>query len=417
MYVSRLFSPPSDKECSRAGSRLARSGSRRAASTLGQCPIGTCASFAWSLKMIGSSRSGRRLAGCRRNPPARRLSTIAAEIRRAWKDPYFGAEPYIRAMETMDRVGDSYGDDPGTTIVLRFLNNAGTWRGKDAQRIKNELRELVGIKLAKIKNPPANACLMCGGNPMHVGTLNDLEWWRCRNCGWEWSTTSEDAAHEDALSRDVDDDQETEWKAGSASTPWKKGMRVKFAPSEASLALYSTPPPRGAKGTTTSLPVGARSAVRIPGPAGGLVYVTWDRGGTCGVRPGDLILLKTRKAKASPRASKARTPKRRPNPRDRDGYASVSVDGNMGPAARKKVRELLRGRAPSVYTVRLGEGRDSRRMEDILAEHQLYRDSYGRVQIDKSDLMRLVPALLRSSDEDERQVGTDILATMRVEVV
>jgi hypothetical protein len=31
-------------------------------------------------------------------------------------------------------------------MVLYFLANAGTWRGPDAKRIKNELKALAGIK-------------------------------------------------------------------------------------------------------------------------------------------------------------------------------------------------------------------------------------------------------------------------------
>jgi predicted RNA-binding Zn-ribbon protein involved in translation (DUF1610 family) len=74
----------------------------------------------------------------RRNS-ARSLSEIAAEIRRDWKNPYFGAVPYLQAMGTLDSVRDSYGADRGDSIVAYFLGNATAWRGPTAKRIKAEL--------------------------------------------------------------------------------------------------------------------------------------------------------------------------------------------------------------------------------------------------------------------------------------
>jgi hypothetical protein len=73
----------------------------------------------------------------------RPLYEVAAEIRHDWKKPYFGAVPYIQALASLDRVTDSYGMDSGKEIVLRFLSNAGTWRGETAKRVKAELKALV----------------------------------------------------------------------------------------------------------------------------------------------------------------------------------------------------------------------------------------------------------------------------------
>ena len=94
----------------------------------------------------GSTKRKRRFV--RRNP--RSLAEIASEIRRDWKAPYFGAVPYINAMSTMGRIGESYGADPGREIVAYFLGNATGWRGPTAKRIKAELN-------AMLKSPRRNA--------------------------------------------------------------------------------------------------------------------------------------------------------------------------------------------------------------------------------------------------------------------
>lgn len=73
----------------------------------------------------------------------RKLHEIAADIRRTWKGVHFGAVPYLDAMATLETVDDRYGYDTGKSIVLYFLNNAGSWRGDDARRIKAELKAMV----------------------------------------------------------------------------------------------------------------------------------------------------------------------------------------------------------------------------------------------------------------------------------
>ncbi len=74
---------------------------------------------------------------------SRPLSTIANEIILDWKRPFFGAVPYIEAMQCLDTIEDDYGADDARSIVLYFLANASTWRGETARRIKAELRKLV----------------------------------------------------------------------------------------------------------------------------------------------------------------------------------------------------------------------------------------------------------------------------------
>lgn len=73
----------------------------------------------------------------------RPLYEIAADIRRTWPKPYFGAVPYIQAMGGLSNIKDNYGWDSGESIVRYFLSNAGTWRGEDARRIKAELKGML----------------------------------------------------------------------------------------------------------------------------------------------------------------------------------------------------------------------------------------------------------------------------------
>lgn len=82
--------------------------------------------------------------GSRSSRP-RSLSRIGWEICRLWKNPYFGAVPYIEALKQIDDVHDFYGDERGSSMVNYFLANAGTWKGDDAKRIKAELKEALKV--------------------------------------------------------------------------------------------------------------------------------------------------------------------------------------------------------------------------------------------------------------------------------
>ena len=77
---------------------------------------------------------------------SRPLHTIAAEIRRDWRNPYFGAVPYLTALRQLDSVTDSYGADSAQSIILYFLSNASTWRGDTARKIKAELQQMTGTR-------------------------------------------------------------------------------------------------------------------------------------------------------------------------------------------------------------------------------------------------------------------------------
>lgn len=71
------------------------------------------------------------------------MKEIVQEIRKDWKNVYFGAVPYLNAMEELKSIDDTYGLDSGKSIVIYFLANAQTWRGEVARRIKKQLNSLI----------------------------------------------------------------------------------------------------------------------------------------------------------------------------------------------------------------------------------------------------------------------------------
>jgi hypothetical protein len=73
----------------------------------------------------------------------RPIHVIAKEIRADWKKVYFGAMPYLQAMDGLNSITDNYGYDTAKSIILYFLANAGTWRGETAKRIKAELNKMI----------------------------------------------------------------------------------------------------------------------------------------------------------------------------------------------------------------------------------------------------------------------------------
>lgn len=74
---------------------------------------------------------------------ARPIYEIAAEICQLWKNVYFGAVPYLSAMQSLNSINDNYGYDSGRSVVAYFLSNARGWRGEDAKRIKAELNKML----------------------------------------------------------------------------------------------------------------------------------------------------------------------------------------------------------------------------------------------------------------------------------
>lgn len=76
------------------------------------------------------------------NNTPRPINQIAKEIKNDWKNIYFGAVPYLDAMQTLRTINDNFFYDSGKSVVLYFLANAQTWRGETARRIKKELNQL-----------------------------------------------------------------------------------------------------------------------------------------------------------------------------------------------------------------------------------------------------------------------------------
>ena len=70
----------------------------------------------------------------------RPIHAIADDIIRTWRNPYFGAVPYLRAMRHLTTGGDQYIMETGASIVAYFLANARWFRGPEAKRLKAELK-------------------------------------------------------------------------------------------------------------------------------------------------------------------------------------------------------------------------------------------------------------------------------------
>lgn len=73
----------------------------------------------------------------------RSLNTIAKDIRNDWAKPYFGAVPYLDAMETLNSIRDTYYYDDAESVVRYFLSNATSWKGETARAIKAELKSML----------------------------------------------------------------------------------------------------------------------------------------------------------------------------------------------------------------------------------------------------------------------------------
>jgi hypothetical protein len=78
-----------------------------------------------------------------RGPRVRPLSEIASDIRRDWQVVGYAAEPYLVAMELLDKITDAYFQDSGRSVVAYFLSNAQGWRGDHAKAIKAELKGML----------------------------------------------------------------------------------------------------------------------------------------------------------------------------------------------------------------------------------------------------------------------------------
>jgi len=73
----------------------------------------------------------------------RPLYEIASEIKKDWRPVHNDAKDYLNAMQTLDSIKDNYICESGYSIVAYFLNNARTWTGDTARRIKKELNAML----------------------------------------------------------------------------------------------------------------------------------------------------------------------------------------------------------------------------------------------------------------------------------
>jgi len=74
----------------------------------------------------------------------RPIHEIATEIKKDWgAKVYFGAKPYLDAMQTLNSIDENYIEDSACSVVNYFLANATTWRGEVARRVKKELNDMV----------------------------------------------------------------------------------------------------------------------------------------------------------------------------------------------------------------------------------------------------------------------------------
>lgn len=78
----------------------------------------------------------------------RPIYEIAQDIRKDWRKDgkpniYFGAVPYLEAMDSLNRITDTFGAEDATSIIAYFLGNATAWRGEKAKAIKAELKAMI----------------------------------------------------------------------------------------------------------------------------------------------------------------------------------------------------------------------------------------------------------------------------------
>jgi hypothetical protein len=75
--------------------------------------------------------------------PHRPLFEIAAEVRADWKARRGAAQPYMDAMSELRLETERSGIETGSDMIQGFLNDAQTWRGEVARRVKLELKAIL----------------------------------------------------------------------------------------------------------------------------------------------------------------------------------------------------------------------------------------------------------------------------------
>lgn len=81
---------------------------------------------------------------------SRELWEIAKEIKHDWCSIRGSAKVYVDEMERLQYIKDAYYYESGEfqsiilSMIRRFLINSSPWSGKKAEKIKAELRDIVG---------------------------------------------------------------------------------------------------------------------------------------------------------------------------------------------------------------------------------------------------------------------------------
>jgi len=78
----------------------------------------------------------------------RSLKEIAKDIKKHWQTPNHFASYWITMLETVDKLSDkvTYSLNTGKDCATKFLIHAQNWRGEEARRIKNELKQMLKEK-------------------------------------------------------------------------------------------------------------------------------------------------------------------------------------------------------------------------------------------------------------------------------
>ena len=76
----------------------------------------------------------------------RGLQAITKEIRKDWRTPYIGATPCLMTMSNIysHNLNTEHLGITGREAVTEFLENADTWEGETATKIKAELKKMLG---------------------------------------------------------------------------------------------------------------------------------------------------------------------------------------------------------------------------------------------------------------------------------
>ena len=75
---------------------------------------------------------------------SRPIFQIAKDIKTEWGSKiYFGAVPYLEAMQFLANKNDKYGFDNAESILAYFLSNSSTFRGERARELKEEIKNII----------------------------------------------------------------------------------------------------------------------------------------------------------------------------------------------------------------------------------------------------------------------------------